>query len=87
MNGGASEYVMGDLVSVVGNQIKPFARDSSLNSNFFGYHDYTGVITFPESKYYDAYSYNSSVNDHGRGKWGDATKETITIWGEPDRGW
>lgn len=49
---------------------------------------WTGT-TFPtDSKYYDKYTYDGSSNiTHSRGKLGDATKETLTTYGNSSGGW
>ena len=41
----------------------------------------------PDAKYYDAYTYNISSSTHGRGKLGDATKETLQTFGSTSGGW
>ena len=41
----------------------------------------------PDAKYYDAYTYNTSGTTHGRGKLGDATKETLKTFGSVTGGW
>ena len=71
MSGGASEYVMGNMVNSSGTF---YASDS-------------GFSSAPEAKYYDAYTYGTSNTDHGRGKLGDATKETLSSFGSWDGGW
>ena len=40
-----------------------------------------------DPKYYDSYTYNTSQSSHGRGKLGDATKETISTFGNYNGGW
>ena len=48
----------------------------------------SGAGTFsPDAKYYDAYTYNTSDTTHGRGKLGDATKETLKTFGSTTGGW
>ncbi len=73
MNGGAYEYVMGNVVNSSGK---------FLSSN-------AGFTQNPESKYYDSYTYGSSTSAtvHGRGKLGDATKETLKIFGNTFGSW
>ena len=71
MNGGTWEYVTGNMVD---------------SSNAF-YSSNAGFSSTPDSKYYDSYTYDTSNTSHGRGKLGDATKETLetfenTIGGE-----
>ena len=41
----------------------------------------------PNTKYYDIYTYNTSNTTHGRGKLGDATKETLKTFGSVTGGW
>ena len=72
MSGGALEYVMGNMVY----------RDGSFYSSNGKF------TTIPNSKYYDKYTYNDISNtDHNRGKLGDATKETLKIFGNIYGGW
>ena len=71
MSGGAWEDVMGNMVDGSGN----FYPSSS-------------GLTKPDVKYYDSYAYSaSSDTDHGRGKLGDATKETLKYFGSEIGGW
>ncbi len=65
MSGGAYEYVMGNMVN---------------NSGEF-YSSSAGFSTLPDSIYYDSYTYSTSSTTHGRGKLGDATKETLKTFG------
>ena len=72
MSGGAWEYVMGNVKN---------------SSNAF-YSSNAGFTTAPDAKYYDSYKYDSSSNTtHARGKLGDATKETLTTFGNTSGGW
>ena len=71
MSGGAWEYVMGNMKN---------------SSNAF-YSNNSGFVTAPDAKYYDSYKYSSSYTSHARGKLGDATKETLTIFGNDKGGW
>ena len=72
MSGGAWEYVMGNMKN---------------SSNAF-YSSNAGFATAPDAKYYDSYKYDSSsYTSHARGKLGDATKETLTIFGNTSGGW
>ena len=71
MSGGAFEYVMGNMVDSSGS----FYASSS------------GFSSVPDAKYYDAYTYGTSNTDHGRGKLGDATKETLATYGSITGGW
>ncbi len=71
MSGGAYEYVMGNMVNSSGSFY-------SSNAGFSG---------IPNSIYYDSYTYGTSYINHGRGKLGDATKETLKIFGNNQGGW
>ncbi len=71
MSGGAWEYVMGNMV----------------NSSGAFYASSSGFSSAPDTKYYDAYTYGTSYTDHGRGKLGDATKETLATFGSNTGGW
>ena len=41
----------------------------------------------PDSKYFDSYTYSTTNTTHSRGKLGDATKETLKIFGGETGGW
>ncbi len=71
MSGGAWEYVMGNMV----------------NSSGAFYASSSGFSSAPDTKYYDAYTYGIDYEDHGRGKLGDATKETLATFGNYTDGW
>ena len=71
MSGGAYEYVMGNMVDTSGNF----------------YSSDTGFSIKPILKYYDIYSYDTNQLTHGRGKLGDATKETLKIFENSSGGW
>ena len=71
MSGGAIEYVMGNMVNTAGS----FYSSSA------------GFIVTPNSKYYDSYTYSASNITHDRGKLGDATKETLKIFGDYKGAW
>ena len=71
MSGGVWEYVMGNMV----------------NSSGAFYASNSGFSSAPDTKYYDAYTYGTDYEDHGRGKLGDATKETLSSFGSWDGGW
>ena len=71
MSGGAWEYVMGNMV----------------NSSGSFYLNQTAFQTAPDAKYYDKYTYGTSSIGHSRGKLGDATKETLSSFGEVAGGW
>ena len=71
MSGGAYEYVMGNMVNGSGLF---YSSDSEFSNA-------------PNAKYYDKYTYDSSYTSHGRGKLGDATKETLSTFGNNTGGW
>ena len=71
MSGGPWEYVMGNMV----------------NSSGSFYSSNAGFSSAPNAKYYDKYTYDSSSTSHGRGKLGDATKETLSSFGSVTGGW
>ncbi len=71
MSGGAYEYVMGNMVD---------------SSGAF-YASNSGFSSAPDAKYYDVYTYGMGNTDHGRGKLGDATKETLATYGITSGGW
>ena len=71
MSGGAWEYVMGNMV----------------NSSGSFYSSNAGFSSAPNAKYYDKYTYNTDYENHGRGKLGDATKETLSTFGSYTGGW
>ena len=71
MSGGAWEYVMGNMV----------------NSSGSFYSSSAGFSSAPNAKYYDKYTYSTDYENHGRGKLGDATKETLSSFGSRTGGW
>ncbi len=71
MSGGSNEYVMGNMA----------------DSNKAFYPSSSEFISAPNSKYYDAYTYSIYNDAQGRGKYGDAAKETISTWGSTSGGW
>ena len=73
MIGGAWEYVMGNMA----------------NSSGIFYSSNAGFTTqnIPNSKYFNFYTYSTSYTTHGRGKLGDATKETLKTFGIEHGGW
>ena len=71
MSGGAWEYVMGNMV----------------NSSGAFYSQSSGFSSAPNAKYYDKYTYSTDYENHGRGKLGDATKETLSSFGNYQGGW
>ena len=70
MSGGSTEYTMGNMVNTAGTF----------------YSSGAGFNVIPNSKYYDSYTYNTSNITHSRGKLGDATKETLKIFGNDTNG-
>ena len=72
MSGGAGEYVMGNMV------------DNSSGSFYVSSSGFSGA---PDVKYYDKYTNHPALETHERGKLGDATKETLTIFGNKNGGW
>jgi hypothetical protein len=67
MNGGAYEYVMGVTYDTAGTA--PYYSNSGFAAG-----------TMPDAKYYDIYTYGTTVSDaaaYTRGKLGDATKEVV----------
>ena len=90
MSGGAYEYVMGNIVSPDGVTMMSGFSTSS-NSGYTGiiynsgsYTSYTGTYTYPDTKYYDKYSYGTSGNQYIRSKLGDAIKE---VYNTSSMGW
>ena len=73
MSGGSWEYVMGNMVSTSGVFYSSSAGFVSTN--------------IPDSKYFDSYTYSTTNTTHSRGKLGDATKETLKIFGGETGGW
>ena len=62
MSGGSWEYTMGNMVNG-SNQFYPSSANNWSNT------------TYPLSKYYDSYTYNTSSSTYTRGRLGDATVE------------
>ena len=77
MNGGSSEYMMGNMVWTNGQQMSGYSNN--YNSAFTGVlsdgTSFTGTYSFPSKRYYDKYSYGTSNTEYTRGKLGDATVE------------
>ena len=98
MSGGAWEYVMGVMEDSLGSGVPASGRNNDYNSGFTGTLTYpndgsdpsiTSIngVAFPDSKYYDLYTYNtSSVVYANRGHLGDATYELndFVYWQDPD---
>ena len=70
MSGGTFEYVMGQLTQ----KETPVGYFNPISSS--GTWEY-----IPNLKYYDSYEYNTSRFTHGRGHLGDATRETLKVFG------
>ena len=75
MSGGVWEYIMGQIVQE-GSELGKFYSSPSSGT--------WDVI--PELKYYDSYEYDNNNLTHGRGHLGDATKETLKIFGTSEAG-
>jgi len=81
MSGGAYDYVMGNVVSPDGTQMMS-GYTTINNSGYTGiiynegnYTSYTGSYNYPDTKYYDQYSFGTSANQRQRSKLGDSIKE------------
>ena len=77
MSGGADEYVMGVMKDANGNLMSgdSFYANSGFNGTLYDGSSYTDGIDFPESKYYDAYNYNTRSTNYSRRILGDGTGE------------
>ena len=73
MSGGAWEYVMGNMVNSSGIFYSSSAGFESVN--------------IPNNKYFNSYTYSTSYTTYGRGKLGDATKETLKAVNSETGGW
>ena len=81
MSAAMGTYVMGVMQDNTGTNTPMSGYNSSSNSGFTGkvyasgnFTEYSGV-SFPNSKYYDLYSYGTSYSDYTRRILGDATGE------------
>ena len=81
MSGGSTESVMGNMVSNNGKTMMS-GNNSVGNSGYTGiiyndgnYTSYTGTYSYPNSKYYDKYSFGTSNTQIIRSKIGDAMRE------------
>ena len=81
MSGGAYDYTMANIVSTDGSTMMS-GYDTIYNSGYTGkvydsgnYTSYTGIIVYPDSKYYDKYSFSTSETSRIRSKLGDGIKE------------
>ena len=94
MSGGSYEYLMENIVSPDGNTMMSGNRANTSYPNYHsgysgilyykgttsdGYGSYTGTYEYPDIKYYDKYSFNTSSTTRGRSKLGDAIKEVYNI--------
>ena len=100
MSGGAYDFVMGNIVSPDGNTMMSGYANNTSYPNYHsgysgilyyddtteaGYGSYTGYYgNYPENKYYDKYSFNTSNTTRGRSKLGDGIKEVLNT---SARGW
>ncbi len=75
MSGGASDSVMGVMIQE--NSIIPYYNTTS------GF----DAENMPDSKYYDIYEYGRTQVSHERGHLGDATRETLSIYGNNSGSW
>ena len=83
MSGGSYEYTMSNIVSPDGSTMMS-GYSTSGNSGYTGiiynsgsYTSYTGTYTYPDTKYYDKYSYGTSYSQRIRSKLGDGIKEVL----------
>ena len=90
MSGGAYDYVMGNIVSNDGTTMMS-GFSTSDNSGYTGilydkgnYTSYAGTYSYPDSKYYDKYSFGTSNSQRIRSKLGDGIKEVLNT---SSRGW
>ena len=82
MVGNLTVWVMGNMVA--SGQVAP----GPLNAKSGGFNGTT--YPYPESKYYDSYTYGTTTNDataFARGYLGDATKEILTCLNTANCGW
>ena len=76
-------YGVYDMASVVGEYVMGNMKSQSGEFN----PGYDGGFTTLDTKYYDAYKYDSDTyTNHYRGKLGDATKETLKTYGNATSG-
>ena len=90
MSGGARDYVMGNIVSPDGEQMMSGYSTNS-NSGYTGiiynsgnYTSYTGTYSYPDTKYYDKYSFGTSSSQRIRSELGDGIKE---VYNTGSDGW
>ena len=89
MSGGSNDYTMGNIIYLDGKKLIAGYSDS-YNSGYSGllYNDgkfttYSG-ISYPNNKYYDRYSYNTSDQSKIQSKLGESIKE---VYSKNDIGW
>ena len=77
-------YVMGVMQDNTGTNTPMSGYSSSSNSGFTGklYNSEYSGVSFPNSKYYDLYSYGTSYSDYTRRILGDATGEVAGWYGD-----
>ena len=77
MSGGAWEYVMGVMTNQTGVPLS--GKNASSHSGFTGPYGAGGSLasgySWPDSRYYDTYTYHTSYTEYTRGHLGDATTE------------
>lgn len=86
MVGGLSEYTMSNIASTDG--VTMMSGNSATNNDHSGYSgilyeaggftSYTGSFDYPNKKYYDVYSYNTSSNNDKLSKLGDGLREVLS---------
>ena len=83
MSGGSYEYTMSNIVSPDGSTMMS-GYSTDINSGYTGiiynsgsYTSYTGTYTYPDTKYYDKYSFGTSNSQRIRSKLGDGIKEVL----------
>ena len=83
MSGGSHEYTMGNMISKDGSTMMSGYSANSY-SGYAGvvyddgsYSNVNGLYSYPNSKYYDKYSFGSEKNDLSRSKLGDSIKENF----------
>ena len=83
MSGGTYEYVMGNMVSkdgvsmMTGYSANSYSGYAGVVYDDGSYSNVNGLYSYPNSKYYDKYSFGSEKNDLSRSKLGDGIKENF----------
>ena len=82
LSGGATEYMMSNMVWTNGQVMSGNSTSNNHNSAFTGIlydsnkgTSFTGTYSFPSKRYYDKYSFGTANTEYTRGKLGDATVE------------